>query len=101
MGLQTALTCFFLFFRLAFETIKSSFLFFLWAETETRKSVYLKSGLGEIFGAKLGLKTALTCFFFFRLGLVGKWDAHVGVRTNPALEKTNQSEKEYLDVLEN
>ena len=83
-GPQNALPCFF--FRLAFEKFKSSFLFFLWAEAETRKSVYLKSSLGRAFWGKFGLQNNTHVFFvFFRLGLVGKWDAHVGVRMNPAL----------------
>ena len=73
------------FFCLAFEKIKSSFLFFLWAEAQTRKAVWVKSSLGRAFWRKFGLQNGTHVFFFFRLGLVRKWDAHVGVRKNPAL----------------
>ena len=84
-GPQNALPSFSV-FRLALNISKSSFLFFLWAEAETRKSEYLKSGLGRDFWSKIGPQNSThVFFFFFRLGLAGKWDAHVGVRKNPAL----------------
>ena len=53
------------FFRLAFEKLKSSFLFFFWAEAETRKSVYLKSGLRRAFWSKIGPQNSTHVFSFF------------------------------------
>ena len=62
-------SCVFFFFRLAFEKFKSSFLFFLWAEAETKKFVYLKASLGQAFSTKFGLQNGTHEFFFVRLGL--------------------------------
>ena len=56
------------FFRLAFEKFKSSFLFFLWAEAETRKSVYLKSGLRRAFWSKIGPQNNTHVVFFYSFG---------------------------------
>ena len=61
----------FFFFLLAFEKFKSSFPFFFWAEAETRKSVYLKSGLGQAFWSKFGLQNGTHAFFFF--SFVAAW----------------------------
>ena len=58
-------SCVFFFFPLAFEKFKSSFLFFFWAEAETRKSVYLKSGLGRAFWSKIGRQNSTHVFLFF------------------------------------
>ena len=55
------------FFSYGLKISKSSFLFFLWAEAETKIFVYLEASLGQAFSTKFGLQNGTHGFLFFFL----------------------------------